>query len=462
MSMMDLKFLLGFLPAVLAVYWAVRRNVRVQNLVLMLASFFFYASFSLNYAALLLLCAGITYGGGLLGSIRNSRFIWKVTICVNFLFLIVFKYAGVLGISVFLPIGLSFYVFQSSTYLFDLLNNRQDVEKNIIDYMLFVFFFPTITSGPIQRSRKLLPQIRERKTLSYDGWKAACLRFLWGVFLKLVLADRLAYLTGEIFDHFMSYGGLEVWITMGLYSVQIYADFAGYSHMAIAAAELFGYHLEENFAQPYFATSIQEFWRRWHISLTTWFRDYVYIPLGGNRVSGLRHFLNILMVFVLSGIWHGAGNHFVVWGLLHGIYQISGLLTRSIRAGVRERIGWKTDSLWGGFFARVYVFFLVSVAWVFFRASSVSAAVGFLGRLLHSGTTGYLMEHLTEYRIAGIAIVLLIIVSALIRKGMKADVIVSKPTVVQWTIYLALMFGIVIFGYYGPGFQAADFIYEGF
>lgn len=227
---------------------------------------------------------------------------------------------------ILLPVGLSFYVFQSTNYLLDLAKKKIEPERNFINVALFISFFPTITSGPILRASRFLPQLSEMRSVSFARFQRAVFTFLWGAFIKMMIADRIAVFTNQVYSDLENYSGLILAACAACYSIQIYCDFSGYSYMAIAVADLFGFDIPENFHQPYFATTIADFWRRWHISLTTWFTDYLYIPLGGNRKSRLRRYINIGIVFLISGLWHGAAWNFVVWGGLHAFFQIFGYL----------------------------------------------------------------------------------------------------------------------------------------
>ena len=349
MSFVNLQFWALFLPLCFLAY-AVMKSAKGQNAVLLLASLIFYASYDFKYLLLLLACTAISYLGGLLG-VRNRR-IYIAAGVLNLAVLLVFKYTGfVLGSiqsltglnfslpEILLPVGLSFYVFQSCSYLFDLYNGKLEPERDIIAYALFVCFFPTVVSGPIQKGRELLPQIRQKRVVSYENFSFFLLVFLWGAFLKLVIADRLALMTDRLFLEYYDYTGAILMVNSLAYTFQIYTDFAGYSYMAIAVARLFGFELRDNFCQPYLATDIHSFWRRWHISLTSWFTEYLYFPLGGSRKGTARRYVNIFIVFLVSGLWHGAAWSFVLWGALHGFYQVFGHITRPWRSAIYDRLG---------------------------------------------------------------------------------------------------------------------------
>ena len=468
--MMSLTFLTVFLPAVFLLYWAFRKQIPVQNVILLAAGFLFYGYADWRTLLILLACIVLTYGAGLLYGRTGNRVIPKAALVLNFLILIYFKYTNFILTSIgfspreiLLPAGVSFYIFQSSTYLFALLQGNGEVERNPVNYALFVSFFPVIMSGPIQRSNDFLPRIRSEKHLSYEQFQDAFLLFLWGVFLKLVIADRLALFTNPVFDQYENFSGLMTIVGTLLYSVQIYADFSGYSCLAMAVAVLFGYQLKENFRRPYLAVTIADFWRRWHISLTSWFRDYVYIPLGGNRKGTFRKYLNILIVFLISGLWHGAAKRFLLWGAIHAFYQIIGQITFPWRKKLTDVLHINRKSAGWILVQRLCVFVLTTIAWVFFRAYSVSAAADILRRTLSRGGFDLALSGMDSWdwylSLAGMGIILA--VSLLQEHGFDPDRL-RRRTWTRWALYLGLMAAIVVFGMYGPGYSAGSFIYEGF
>lgn len=478
MSFVNLQFWALFLPLCFTVY-AMMRSARGQNLVLLLACLVFYASYDYKYVLLLLLCIGLGYLGGRLGG-RDRRCCIAAAVLL-LLLLLLFKYTGfllgglgaALGFSlpaILLPVGLSFYVFQSCSYLFDVYNGKLEPERDLVSYGLFVCFFPTVISGPIQKGRELLPQIREKRGLRYEDFSFFLLCFLWGAFLKLVIADRLAIMTGKLFVEYYDYHGLVLMVNSLAYTMQIYADFAGYSYMAVAIARLFGFRLGDNFRQPYLATGIQDFWRRWHISLTSWFTEYLYFPLGGSRKGTLRRYCNIMIVFLVSGLWHGAAWSFVLWGALHGVYQVIGHLTREGRRRLYRRLGIRTES--GAFRAgqRLVTFSLVSFAWIFFRSERLVKALvycrnmfsGFAPWVLFDGTLAGFGIGALDWAILLAALGLLGLVSALREKGFDSGCILKQGMAARALVCWALLMSIVIFGAYGGEYSASAFIYAGF
>ena len=480
MSFVNLQFWALFLPLSFLAY-ALMRSAKGQNAVLLLASLVFYASYDLKYPLLLVFCTALGYLGGRLGG--RDRRIYIAAALGELLVLLVFKYTGfalgsiqsLTGLNfslpeILLPVGLSFYVFQSCSYLFDLYNNKLEPERDIISYGLFVCFFPTVVSGPIQKGRELLPQIREKRKLSYENFSFFVLVFLWGAFLKLVIADRLALMTDRLFVEYYNYSGAILMVNSLAYTFQIYADFAGYSYMAIAVSRLFGFALKDNFRQPYLATDIRDFWRRWHISLTGWFTEYLYFPLGGSRKGTARRYVNIFIVFLVSGLWHGAAWSFVFWGALHGFYQVFGHITRPWRNHIYDRLGIDRSKSAFRLGQRFVTFSLVSFAWIFFRSENLAKALVYCRNMLRGFAPWTLFDgSLTAFGIGGadwaillFALALLGIVSALREKGYDSGCILRQGMAARALLCWALLMVILVFGAYGGEYSASAFIYAGF
>lgn len=488
MNFTSIPFLVFFLPPALLAHYAFRSKAGA-NTVLLLFSLLFYGLYDAKYLLFLCFSILITYAAALYshklrsqGKARHSNAVLYSALFANILVLLVCKYTNfaleninqltkVLGITlnapeILLPVGLSFYVFQSSSYLMDVQSGKLEPERNFIHYALFVSFFPTITSGPIQRGPDLLPQIDRKRTLSWDTFRHAFLLFLWGAFLKMVIADNLATFTNLIFDGFYYCGFTLLFPAMCAYSVQIYADFSGYSCMATAIAMLFGFTLKPNFLRPYAATTISDFWRRWHISLSGWFRDYIYIPLGGNRKGTVRKFLNLTIVFLVSGLWHGASWSFILWGGIHAFYQVFGAVTKPWRQAVVKRLGMNTECFSYRLYQRIVVFLLVSVAWVFFRCDPMIIARLYLTRMVTQiGLTGLFDGTMAASGMNGtmvLAIATLLVVSILQEKGVTIRHFLQQNLPFRLLCYAALIIAIVLFGAYGPAFSASNFIYAGF
>jgi len=333
-----------FFPIVTLIYFLIPHKVRY--IWLLIASYFFYMCWNVKYSLILLFSTFVTYVSGLLITRANKiddekrrvkkKKMWvALSFIINLAILFLFKYfdfaidninaiLSCLNIKVLipsfdlvLPVGISFYIFQALSYTVDVYRNEIDAEKNFLKYALFVSFFPQLVAGPIERSKNLLNQIYERHYFDAQRVKDGLLLMIWGGFQKIVIADRVAVVVDTVFNNFPTYQGMYIIVATVLFAIQIYCDFSGYSTIATGAAKVMGFELMENFNAPYFSMSVSEFWRRWHISLSSWFKDYLYIPLGGNRKGKLRKYINIMIVFLVSGLWHGAEWSFIVWGALN-------------------------------------------------------------------------------------------------------------------------------------------------
>lgn len=344
MSFNSLSFWLIF-PCIFALYWLIpSQYIRVKKWFLIIISYLLYINWKPGFALVLLGVTLITYWGAIAitrqkGVLRKRYLIYTFAF-LGLLPLIIFKYYNFLndslttmldsmgmhfslpGLNWAIPVGISFFTFQAIGYLFDVYYKRIEVEKSFSDYTLFVSFFPQISSGPISKATELLPQIKSPRPFAYEQGIQGLKFLLWGMFIKLVIADRLGLYVDIVYGNYIHYSGLNCLIASIFYSFQIYADFAGYSLMAMGVSKTLGYNIINNFRQPYLSISVTDFWRRWHISLSRWLKDYVYIPLGGSRCSKLRNYFNIFITFLVSGIWHGASWSFILWGVLHGIFQI--------------------------------------------------------------------------------------------------------------------------------------------
>ncbi len=374
-----------------------------------------------------------------------------------------------------LPVGISFYTFQALGYTIDVYRKEIEPEKNILRYALFVSFFPQLVAGPIERSKNLLIQIAQidhiptGQLLRYDRIASGLRIMLWGYFMKMVIADRLAIIVNTVFDAWFFYGTVELVLAAAAFSIQIYCDFAGYSTIAVGAAKVMGFSLTDNFDTPYFSGSIQEFWRRWHISLSTWFKDYLYIPLGGNRCGRLRRHWNILVTFLVSGLWHGASWHFVVWGGLHGVFQIIAAETGPYRDMLYERTHTKCTSFSFRFGQVAATFVLTTFAWIFFRARSLTQACGYIGRIFtkpdwHVLTDGSLCQlGLNRVETNVLLVSLWVLFGAGLvkyRKKETPDLFLDRQCAwFRWAAVAGMFAFIFLFGVYGPGFDAGQFIY---
>lgn len=372
------------------------------------------------------------------------------------------------GFDVVLPVGISFYTFQALSYTVDVYRGDVEVERNLAKYALFVSFFPQLVAGPIERSKHLISQIHEKHSFDYRQAKDGLILIFWGLFLKLVIADRVAILVNQVFNHYDWYSGLYLTIAAMAFAVQIYCDFGSYSLMAIGSAQVMGFSLMDNFRQPYFSTSIAEFWRRWHISLSTWFRDYLYIPLGGNRKGTLRKYFNTMVVFVASGLWHGANWTFVMWGFLHGLFQVIGQITKPAKARLTDLLHINRQAFSYKLGQGILTFILVDFCWIFFRAPKIEDAWGFIGRMFQQwnpwifidGTLVEMGLSKADLIVALAAIFVLVLVSAAQYRGIRIrERLAGQNLAFRWAVYFVLIFSVIVFGIYGPGYSESQFIY---
>lgn len=392
-----------FLPIVFALYWLLARlGRRWQNILLLVASYYFYGSWDLRFLGLLAFSTVLDYFCGIRVGAEpreKNRKIWLwISLIINLGFLGVFKYydffatsfqvmlkelgsdVSIHTLQIILPVGISFYTFHGISYILDVYNRRVAVERNLIDYALFVSFFPLLVAGPIERATHLLPQLKTERIFNTSGATDGLRQILWGLFKKMVIADICGRYVNYVFDGSVTYTTGSYWLGAIFFTIQIYADFSGYSDIAIGSARLLGIDLFQNFKYPLFATSITDFWKRWHLSLSSWFRDYLYIPLGGNRRGSLKTIRNILIVFLISGLWHGANWTFLVWGLIHGLLFIAErfMLKKKDAKNVKTAVQHKWKKVVSG----MYTVGWVTLAFIFFRSESLSAAFQYIGRII--------------------------------------------------------------------------------
>ena len=465
-----------FFCVVLPLFFAIKH--RFRWILLLVVSYFFYAYGNIQYVPLIAFSTVVDYISARMifrhDENEFQRKLWlTASILVNLGVLFTFKYfnffnesaAGAFGYtplthSFVLPIGISFYTFQSMSYTIDVYRRKMQPENNFGIMATFVAFFPQLVAGPIERATNLLPQFHVEHKFDENRAVEGLQLILWGFFKKVVIADRLAIYANTVYNNVDEYTGLPLIIATFFFTFQIYCDFSAYSDIAIGTAKIMGFDLMENFRQPYFSQSIREFWGRWHISLSTWFRDYLYIPLGGNRVGLWRNLLNLFIVFLVSGLWHGAGWTFVIWGVLHGIaivlvallrhYNINLLPGKNV-AMVLLRVG--------------ITFVFVSFAWIYFRANSLADANYVVSHLLVFDSTQDLMlpfsEALlsvqTEFYLSFVLIALLIGFDMLDAKLTLPRMLAKTPLVIRWGAYYALIAAVLFSGLYGAGAQ--QFIY---
>lgn len=466
-----------FFPIVAVLYFLLPQ--RLQTPLLLVASCVFYMAFIPVYILILALTIVIDYAAGIYlerTTGRARRYLLLMSIVATCLVLMIFKYfyfvtgnvvalAGVFGwqltgpsIRIILPIGLSFHTFQSLSYVVEVYRGRQKAETNFVVYATYVMFFPQLVAGPIERPQNLLHQFYEKHTADFDRITSGLKRMGWGFFKKLVVADRLALYVNDVYNAPDQHNGLNLVIATVFFAYQIYCDFSGYSDIAIGSARILGFRLMENFDTPYASLSVSEFWKRWHISLSTWFRDYVYIPLGGSRVSRPRWCLNILITFGLSGLWHGASWTYFFWGLLNGLYLIGGVMSKRPRRAALALIGVPEGNRLHRVIMLITTFGLTCIAWVFFRAKSLHDALHILGRfsanwdLSALSTEHFLLRYLP---IAILAIAMLEIGQWAAKREWPARLFGALPVPVRLFTYSILVIGVAMFGVY----QHQPFIY---
>jgi D-alanyl-lipoteichoic acid acyltransferase DltB (MBOAT superfamily) len=462
-----------FFPLVTTLYFLTPH--RYRWIVLLAASCYFYMSFIPVYIFILAVTIVIDYAAGILiedAGGKTRKFCLLGSIVATCLVLFIFKYynffrdnilalTALLGVptgfrtlDLLLPIGLSFHTFQSLSYVIEVYRGHQRAERHFGIYALYVMFYPQLVAGPIERPQNLLHQFREKHEFVYERARDGLRLMLWGMFKKVVVADRLSIYVDAVYRHVEHHSGATLAVATIFFAFQIYCDFSGYSDIAIGCAKVMGFDLMQNFATPYFSRDIAEFWRRWHISLSTWFRDYVYFPLGGNRVSRPRWYGNLLITFVISGLWHGANWTYIVWGGLNGLYLIGADVLAPARARAAALLHLGKWPRWHGALDVASTFFLTCLAWVFFRSRSVSDAWLALTKMawdrgpLYVGGARDLI-----YGTAGIAIVL--IVDYWTGRSRFDEMLSTRSLPMRWATYCALAMMLLAIGV----FDAAQFIY---
>ena len=485
---------LVFFPIILLVYFIIPRKIRY--IWLLLSSYYFYMCWNATYALLLFGSTFVTY----LAARGIYRWHEKENVkkgfvagslVLNFGILFMFKYFSfvmesvqkVLGkfgigfqapvLDLLLPVGISFYIFQAVGYTIDVYRGKLVPEKNLLKYALFVSFFPQLVAGPIERSTNLLPQIQQ--VHQFKLWdpkriQRGALIMIYGYILKMVIADRAAIYVDVIFDPmtYSNYRGVQIFVAAILFSLQIYCDFAGYTYIAIGAAKVMGFDLMDNFKMPYLARNIKDFWDRWHISLSSWFRDYLYFPLGGNKKGAVRKYLNIFIVFAVSGLWHGAAWHYVAWGVLHGMLRICGECIQKPKEALYARLKIKRDTLATAIWQTGCTFALVTLAWMFFRGESVRQAVDLIYNMISEWNVWVLTDgslftlglDAKEWNVLLAAGAFLFIVDLIRYKGINpVEVFMEQNLWFRWILFYVGIFVILIFGVYGAQYDASRFIY---
>ena len=467
----SISFLI-FLPIVYGLYWWIqswgnfKHTISVQNILLLIASYFFYAYWNIWFLGLLIFSTSLDYFSGLKiesSATNQHKKIWFwLSICINLGLLGLFKYFNFISINlsellgnfgwtyqpmlllIALPIGISFYTFHGLSYVIDIYHDKIKAEKNILNYSLFVCFFPLLVAGPIERAQHLIPQLVQRKVFNRAKTINGLQQMLWGFFKKIVIADNCAVFVNQIFSDYENLNSSSLFIGAIFFSFQIYGDFSGYTDIALGAARLFGIELFNNFSYPYFSKSINEFWKRWHISLTSWFRDYIYIPMGGNRVNPIRKIINTIFVFLISGFWHGANWTYISWGFLNSIFILPKTLSQKTQSIDSNKIANKVI----GAIKMLFTFLTVSILWVFFRSKTVYDALKYLQNLVYKWNS-----ILPDFNGRKSALVLSIIIFVFmifewIGKSHNCPLVFTntfKNKWLKWGFYYAIIFSILYF-----------------
>jgi len=466
-----------FLPVVFSLYWFVNgKNIRAQNIVLLVSSYFFYGWWDWRFLSLIAFSSSVDYLVGIgLGKTENPnrrKILLLTSLFINIGFLAFFKYfnffaenfyqsfallgrpiADPLLLNLILPVGISFYTFQSLSYSIDIYRKKIEPTKDAVAFFAFVSFFPQLVAGPIERASNLIPQFIHERELDYEAAKDGLRQILWGLFKKIVIADTCAIYVNDIFANHDQHSGSTLLLGAAFFAFQIYGDFSGYSDIAIGTARLFGFDLMRNFAFPYFSRDIAEFWRRWHISLSTWFRDYVYIPLGGSRGGMWQNIRNVFIIFVVSGFWHGANWTFIAWGALNAIYFLPLLLLNRNRQHTDTAAEGRVLPTLRESGQILLTFALTLLAWVFFRSETVSQAVEFIGTIFSSS----LFTLPQVYGLDILAFIPLLILAEWLQRDKQHALQIEKSISarwLRWSIYTVIM--LVILFYSG---EQKQFIY---
>ena len=478
------EFIIFFL-VVIVTYFSISHRYRWA--LLLLASYYFYMCWKPEYIFLILFSTIIDYYCGLkMGSSENQkerRLFLFISIVTNLGLLFSFKYFNFFSDSlryllnqfnifyefpyfnVLLPVGISFYTFQTLSYTIDVYRGNKEPEKHFGIFALYVSYFPQLVAGPIERSTRLLPQFRKNNTINYLRIKNGILLMLWGFFKKIVIADRLAVLVNTVYNNPTDYQGIILIIATIFFAFQIYCDFSAYSDIAIGASRIMGYDLMKNFNRPYFSKSISEFWRRWHISLGSWFRDYLYLPLGGNKSGKFFWSKNIMIVFLISGLWHGSNWNFVIWGFLHGFYILFAFAFKNIKLNIYSLLKINKSAIYYKFMQVICTFILVDFAWIFFRANTLSDSIYIIKNLfiinsdvLYDKSLHNLGLHEKDFYLSILLILFLIVIQMIQRKVCIIAALNGRSLLVRWSIYLIGIYSIITFGYYAQGHES-QFIY---
>ncbi len=442
---------------------------------LLAASCYFYMAFVPIYIVILAFTIIVDYFAGILiekSEGRKRKLLLICSLVANIGVLAVFKYYNFINdnisilatnlnltnnipyLNMLLPIGLSFHTFQAMSYTIEVYRGKQKAEKHFGIYSLYVMFYPQLVAGPIERPQNILPQMHVKHEFSYLNMVTGLKQMAWGFFKKLVVADRLSIYVDSVYRNPELHNGTSVVVSSVFFAIQIYCDFSGYSDIAIGCARTMGFEFMTNFKRPYFAKTISEFWSRWHISLSTWFRDYLYIPLGGNRTTKYRRYLNLFIVFLISGLWHGASYNFIIWGSLHGAYQIIAISIKPIINKIEDQLNSIQTQVFN-LFRGLFIFSIVTFAWIFFRASTVNDAFTLIGNLKTFGKAPFLGNGINQFGHCIIAILLLFSIEYFLEFKPEITLFNNKNVILRWGSIAGLIFIILVFGVLNGG----QFIY---
>lgn len=470
-----------FLPIVFLLYWFVaNKNLKLQNFLIVVASYIFYGWWDWRFLSLILFSTLVDYSVGrrLLNEENTAKrkiLLW-VSILVNFGFLGFFKYYNFFldnfvtafsffgkqinaqGLNIILPVGISFYTFQTLSYTIDVYKRKLEPTKDFIAFSAFVSFFPQLVAGPIERATNLLPQFYKKRIFEYDKAVDGLRQILWGLFKKIVIADNSAQIANEIFNNSTDYSGSTLLLGALFFTFQIYGDFSGYSDIAIGTSRLFGFDLKQNFAFPYFSRDIAEFWRRWHISLSTWFRDYLYIPLGGSRGGTWMKIRNTFAIFIISGFWHGANWTFIVWGILNAVYFLPLLLLKKNRTNTNTVGQEKHLPSIKEFLQIGLTFSLTILAWVFFRAESIEHALSYLSTIFSKSLLSFPRFPLINLAFNTLILITIFVVIEWVGRNKQyaiENTFNIKHNYLRYSLYIAIVIAIMVMG----NFNENQFIY---
>lgn len=476
MDFLTLTFAIFFIISLIC-YYAVPKKMRWG--VLLLSSIIFYV-WSVPYLIVYLLFSAVTtyaFGKWVKNHKEHGKGLLGLVIAANLAVLLFVKFYPLCearlnfpALNILMPMGISFYTLQVIAYCVDVYKGKVEAQENFFKYLLFVSFFPQILQGPIPRYSQLKDQLFEGHAFDYRTVKFGFQLILWGLFLKMVIADRTAIFVNTVFASYHVYEGTMLAVAGVLYSIQLYTDFLGCVCIAMGAAEVYGIQLQTNFDRPYRAVSIKDFWRRWHISLSSWLRDYVYISLGGNRKGKLRRYVNLMVTFLVSGIWHGSGMQYLFWGLMQGGYQVAGEVLTPVRNKVKNVLKIREESVIYLFWQRFCTFVLITLSWIIFRAESLRVGLSMIKRIVTEFTPWIFFDgslytcgiEQKSFLALILCIVIVLFVEHLQEKGKVRDMLENQHILVRWGIYLGAIAIVILLGVYGPGYDATQFLYGQF